>query len=83
MQSPDKLSLIKLIVSSHKGSGGDDPVAHLLERVQDVERRCRELHASVLLVAVLRRRRRLLGQDAELVEWEAVNRATETETLRL
>ena len=70
-------------MAGHEGSGSDDPVAHLLERVQDVERRCRELHASVLLVAVLGRRRRLLGQDAELVEWEAVNRATGTEIFRL
>ena len=32
-------------LSSNKGAGGDDPVAHLLQAVQDVHRRGGELYS--------------------------------------
>ncbi len=54
-----------------------DETFHLFESVEDVEGRRGKFDASVLLVAILRRRRRLFRQNPELVQWEAVNRATE------
>ena len=78
MQRPDKLPLVKLVVSRDEGARRDDPVSHLLEGVQHVEGRRGEFDAAVLLVPPLGWRRGLLGEHAELVQRKAVNGAAET-----
>ena len=75
MERPNKLPLVKLVVSSDEGSRGDDLVAHLLECVEHIEGGRCKLHTTVFLVPPLGGGGGLLCQDTELVQGQAIHRA--------
>lgn len=77
VQRPHKLPLVELVVSGDKGARGDDLVAHLLQGVEHVERGDGKLDAPVLLVPPLGRGGGFLGEDPELVQWQAIHSAAE------
>jgi hypothetical protein len=72
-------SLVKLFESSDEGSRRNDLVPHLLQGIEHVEGGRGKLNLAVLLVARLRASCRLLDQNTNLVQREAMYSAAEEE----
>lgn len=73
VKGPQELSLAESVVASDKSPRRHHPVAHLLEGVQHVITRSRELHLATLFVLVIGQRGRLLWQDSKLVQGKPIH----------